>query len=405
MKKSDVIKFSVKDFIKTKSNYVSIIFMAVSASLIVFCLSFSRSLDDYWNKSVKKMVDYRTFFVYYDDEKVTKKEAMELLGKYKNIESISPYTSYLVNMRMFEKINNNIETNIFLFGVPKNTIKITHGKSIDDYGENENVMVCPEEIFYNIKKGQKVPKKSLNLIDNIGDYLNLKFVDEDLKTEKFKLVGTYDSSTRQGKENFCYTNSNVVTYLNLHYQPDAFKEEPGILYPLIVRLKDTDCIKETLQQLKKDGFYTNGEPVVKIDTTVGDKILNLVNLISLLVILISIVINILIFAKSKNKKQKKYAILKTLGYNHSEIIKLQFCEMILCLLVTIPIMLIINYNISLFFQMYYIQNEDMLYGLKLIISKTSVLLGITFCFIFNILLLYIYDKFMIEKTIVEEIED
>lgn len=76
-------------------------------------------------------------------------------------------------------------------------------------------------------------------------------------------------------------NSNVVERLNLYYQPEAFEKAEGIMYPLIVRLNNSDNIKEKLKQLSRDNFYTSEEPVVKIDTTIGDKILNLISIVCL----------------------------------------------------------------------------------------------------------------------------
>lgn len=74
------------------------------------------------------------------------------------------------------------------------------------------------------------------------------------------------------------------------------------MYPLIVRLNNSDNIKEKLKQLSRNNFYTSEEPVVKIDTTIGDKILNLISIVCCLVTIISsIIINVLVFAKNKEK--------------------------------------------------------------------------------------------------------
>lgn len=147
MKLIDMLKMEIKEFYKNKSNYFNIIFISIAISIIIFCLTFSNSLNNYWNQSVKKMVDYRTFFVYYDPDEKAEKEALTELQSYNTIESISPYTSYIINMRMFEELNHNTEINLFLFGVPKDTITISNGESIDNYNSSDKVMVCPENIF------------------------------------------------------------------------------------------------------------------------------------------------------------------------------------------------------------------------------------------------------------------
>lgn len=156
MKLIDMLKIEIKEFYKNKSNYFNIIFISIAVSITIFCLVFSNSLNNYWNQSVKKMVDYRTFFVYYDPDEKTEKEALAELQSYNTIESISPYTSYIINMRMFEGLNHDTEINLFLFGVPKDTISISNGENIDNYNSSDKVMVCPENIFYEYKKENKI---------------------------------------------------------------------------------------------------------------------------------------------------------------------------------------------------------------------------------------------------------
>lgn len=400
MKIFDVIKIGFKQYYKNKANLLYIFLISISVSLIVFCFAFSDSLNNYWNQSVKKMVDYRTFFVYYNPEEMTENEAVNKLNSYKNIESISPYTSYIINMRMFDSINNNTETNIFLFGIPNNAVKITHGNKMNKYSNTSKVMICPEDIFYESNTEQK---KSINLIPYIGKEISLKFIDNDQKTEKFKLIGTYDSSTRQGKENFCYTNSNVVTTLNLSYQPEAFEKTEGIIYPLIVRINSTDNIDETLQQFEVDHFYTNGDPVVKIDTTTGDKILNLFMLISAVIIIISFTMLILVSLKYQQRQERKYAILKVIGYTDKDNIKLSFTEIFCRTISTILLTLIVVYSIVLIFQHFYIQNEVMLYGLNLKLTKSKIIICIILCIISNLFLEIIGRKKFNKKNFIESL--
>lgn len=385
-----MIKISIKELYRNKSNYFNIIFLSISVSLVIFCLSFSDSMNKYWNNSIKKMADYRTFFVYYDPTEKTEEEAMNELRLYRNIESISPYTSYIINMRMFSEFNN-IEINMFLFGIPKNTITTTHGENIDIYNFNEKVMVCPEEIFYEVNNNGKMKKKSINLVDSIGKYFPLEFIDGN-EVERFRLVGTYDSSTRQGKENFCYTNSQIVTNLNLYYQPEAFQKVDGIIYPLIVRINNINNITSTLQELEKNNFYTTGEAVVKIDTTVGDKVLNLIIFISLILIIISIIIIILVSIKIQYKQKKKYTILKSLGYSNTDIIKLQVIESFLCLIISVLVILLIIYIINFSFQYYFIEKEAMLYGLNLVISINNILPGLAFSLLYYFILILVCIK-------------
>ena len=133
--------------------------------------------------------------------------------------------------------------------------------------------------------------------------------------------------------------------------------------------------------------------------------MNLITTIGLLVGIISIIVIILISIKNQYKRNKKYAILKTLGYNRVDIIKLQFLESFLCILVTLFLTLIITLFLIFVFQNCYLNNEEMLYGLKLTISKLNIILGISFCIIINVLLSLIFNNKLKKNNIMEELKN
>ena len=65
----NIINISFKNFIRDKKNIISVILIGLIFALNLFCFSFKKSLNDYWNDSVKKLIDYRTYIVSYDREK------------------------------------------------------------------------------------------------------------------------------------------------------------------------------------------------------------------------------------------------------------------------------------------------------------------------------------------------
>lgn len=67
-------------------------------------------------------------------------------------------------------------------------------------------------------------------------------------------------------------------------------------------------------------------------------------------------------------------------------------------------MLLIKGVITYIFQNYILENEAMLYGLKLISSSLNIWLGIIFCFISNVISIFIYNKHD-KNSIMEELND
>lgn len=405
MSNFDLIKVSFKEFYKNKVNYINIVFISFTAAIIIFCISFATSLNSYWKESIKKMVDYRTFFVYYDYNLYNEEKAMNLLKTFEHIESVSPYSSYIISMKKVEQKNSDIETYMFLFGVPPKSVKVTNGEDIGAYESNDKVMVCPEDIFSEVTKGDQKYIKKFNLINSIGEIIDLSFVGNENNYEQFKLVGTYDSSTRQGNDNFCYTNSDVVMNLNYFYQPNVYEEKEGIFFPIIVRIDSTDNITQTLANLSEEGFYTNNDAVVRIDTSDGNKILSLLICISLISIIFSCIISFFTLVKNHKKKYRMFAILKTCGYNKKEVIKLQYCESCFSIILTIVLSLTINYFVQYVFQQNIINREEMFNGLIINTCSIGLIFGIIFCILTYIILIKLVNNRITEKEIMEELNN
>ena len=102
MQYKSILNLSFKETFRNKQNYIYIMLISISFSLVILSVSFTKSLDKYWSESVKKIVDYRTYLVSYDQEKYDTKSAIEALKKYKYVEDSFKLSGHIISMRIKE---------------------------------------------------------------------------------------------------------------------------------------------------------------------------------------------------------------------------------------------------------------------------------------------------------------
>lgn len=134
---NDSFYYSLKYYFRNKKELITTFLVAIVLSLIIFAFSFHKSLNKYWDDSMTKLVDYRTFFVYYDDTLYDENRAIEKLKKYNHIESISPFSSYLIPMTANDYIADDKNSSFFLLGAQGNPIDVYKGKNLSSYKSDD----------------------------------------------------------------------------------------------------------------------------------------------------------------------------------------------------------------------------------------------------------------------------
>lgn len=98
MKDNSTFLLGVKKFFRDKRNIILVILISLVFSLILFGFSYIKSINNYWDNSMKKLVDYRTYIVTFDKQKYNLNTAIEKLKSYEHVVEVFDEKSYLISM-------------------------------------------------------------------------------------------------------------------------------------------------------------------------------------------------------------------------------------------------------------------------------------------------------------------
>ncbi len=398
MENKSIAFLGIKNYIRDKRNIISTIFISLIFSLILFCFAYAKSIHNYWDDSVTKLVDYRTYIVSFDDQKYNIKSAIKKLKDHNHVVEVFDEESYLISMKVRDdEILKDKGNGIFLIGSIKKPINIISGKDLSNYKGNKIPLICAKQFYPFIENTQQeyVKSKSIDITDKIGYIMNMSFILSDEK-EQFEIVGLYDAEANHTHGNVCYTTLNSVKRLNNKYQPEVFSNEKvNYLYMIIDDIENKDIVSK---EIESDGFKINIS-TLHINKNMGNTIIKFVSIISLIAISLSFVAFIFIIIKKIVKRKDDYFVLKTSGYSDNKIILINNVE-VLCNLVIGLLFSLAFYTIYIYiFQKFYLYD-------KIIFSKLSIQINyIAFIVIFAIAILiilfssiYLKIKLRINKT-------
>ena len=403
MKLKDLINISYKNFSKDKKNIISIIVISIMFSLIMLCFSIRKSLDNYWSGSVKKLVDYRTYVVTFDNSKYNEKTAISKLKKYSHIVEAFDDSSYLISMKPSDKKQAK-NSGIFLVGTISNPVKLYKGKDLGSASKNEKPVICSKQFYPYIENEQKkyLSNKSIDITDKVGKKINLSFITSKNK-ESFKIVGLYDAKENHTEGNVCYTRTDVVSDLNKKYQSELFNNSDENMNHAYLVIDDIKNEKEVTTKIRKDGFNII-TPTLHINKDLGNKIVNLILLISTIIAILSICIIIFLFFKKMHKRRTGYAIMKTTGYSSNQIINVYILEFIFEFIFAFALSLALYEFIIVFIQKFYLCNKIVFYDLKIRLDYISLLINLLLSSLIIITMSYLMKKKMKKITIKSMVE-
>lgn len=397
MKNNSIVFIAIKNLFRDKRNIISVILISLIFSLILFCFSYTKSINNYWNDSVTKLVDYRTYIVSFDEQKYDVDSAIKKLKSYDHVVEVFDEESYLISMTVRnDEIVDNKKNGIFLIGSIDNPINIISGNDLSDYDESDEIpIICAKQFYPFIENTQEeyVKSKSINISDKLGYVLDMSFVLSE-EVEKFKIVGLYDAESNHTHGNVCYTTLESVKKLNNKYQSEVFSnEEVNYVYMVIDNIENKDIVSESINY---DGFKINIS-TLHINKDMGNTIIKIISIISLIAIAFGFVAFIFIIIKKILKRKTDYLILKTSGYSDSKIIFINNIELLCCFVIGLLISLIL-YNLYIyFFQKIYLYD-------KIVFSKLSIqmnYIAIVIVFIIAILIILfssVYLKMKLKKN-------
>lgn len=402
MKIRNNLYIAMTNLFKDKYVILNTMFSVLTVSILIFIFSFSETINLYWTNSIKKSMDYRTLLVGYNPEIMTDKIAEKKLKETNHIEAVVPYSSYLITMTANDYKKDNKENGFYLVGAVDHPVDILQGEDLSKYNLDDKVMICSKN-FYPYFEDREDQYNSSNYIDlskNVGKNMSLSFIDSSVE-ENFKLVGIYDNNQVSSIGNTCYTKWNIVDKLNLKYQSDVYAKKDDEYLPLVVVVDEIENIQSVINTFSSNELNTSG-PVVKVDTSIGDKILKIIKIVSVLLIILLIILSIFVSLKDAKIKNKKINLLKVFGYTNQNILISKILEEIIKDIV-IMIFAILTSKIFLdLFQIIYINSHPFLNGLFLQITLKSLLFSTITIIIVSIFITLICYRKISKKVYILE---
>ena len=396
MKFKELSTISFKNFIRDKKNIISIILIGLMFALVILCFSFRESLNNYWDESIGKLVDYRTYVVSVDKEKYKMSEAIKKLKSYNHVVEVFDETSYLISMKVQDNNIVSKDNGILLVGTISDPIKLVDGNNLDSVSKDENPIICAKQFYPYLEYEQKdyLKSKTIDITNKVGKDLNLSFIMSNEK-EKFKIVGLYDAKENHTEGNVCYTKLDVVSKLNKKYQPEVFSQSDTEVSHVYMVIDNVDNENLVLNKIRKEGFDISN-PTLRINKDMGNNIISLMIIISGIILLLTIAIIIFLSVKKINKRKVDYSIMKTTGYSDMQIISTYILELILEFIFSFICSILLYIIIRLCFQKLYISDKIVFYNLKIGISYVSICINIILS-IFISILMTLYFRHKIKK--------
>lgn len=396
----DSFQYSFKYFCRNKKILIMSLLISISLSLIIFSFSFHKSVNDYWTDSVTKLVDYRTFFVYYDSNDYDEKTAMEKLKQHNHIESVSPFSSYLITMIANDYVQSDKNSAFFLIGAKEDPIEVYKGDNLSSYKKGEKVMICADNFYpYQERTVYETSKNNIKKFTaRIGEVLPLSFIDSN-EIEEFKLIGVYNAELNKTDGNLCYTSFETVSNLNLYYQKEFYSQKDA-LFPIIMIVDDVKNINDTLNNIEQDGFYTNGA-VLGINSKVGEEIISIMKIITILIFILTLGVIIFISFKTYSNRKKTFGILKTVGFKDGSISSLYYFQTVYQITLVIILSTILSYTHINLFKMLFLNKNLIFNGMSFEVPIIYLIIVSIFLLVILLFLTFITNLKVKSSSIVD----
>ncbi len=399
MKFSSLFLTGLKNFIKDKKNIINIFVFGLIFALVMLCFSFRKSLNNYWNDSVKKLVDYRTYVARYDSSRYNLSDAIDRIKTHNHIVGAFDRSSFLISMKVQDNtITLEDNNSIMLIGTIPNPVNIVIGNDLSSVSNDYNPIICAKQFYPFLESYQEdyVVSKAIDISEKINKELKLSFIVND-EIEKFKIVGLYDAKENHIEGNICYTNPEIVSSLNKKYQPEVFDVDRPELDYLYVVIDDISNEKTVLDEIRNDGFDLI-IPTLQLNKDMGNNVISIIFIVSSIIVILSTTV-ILYFSKNKFKRREKdFIAMKSFGYSDFEIACIYVFELACEIIIAFLCSFLIFYMITSILSSIYLSNKIVFYDLKISLDYLSIAINmILSMFVFIASILYFKYKIKMNK--------
>lgn len=291
-----LLKPAFTSFVRNKKLLLYVLSITITLGLLMVMLDFNILVKKFYKDEIENNIKNRVLFVSADN---VNNINLSDITSIDNIEKVQyNFKPIIVN---FVGQNLNIQTNIML-----DESQIIYGRACQD---NNIEMVIPSSL-----------ESAINLLDK---YIEIQYGDLILN---IKIVGIYNDYTKQ---KYSYISSEAVQYFTKH-------DESIISYSTCLAVVNKyENLENVTFQLKKKNFNANLYDTSGLNDIKTYKTISIIFSLAICIIVLFIYITLAILVSNIfNDEKKDIAILKALGYNLFDTLKIVFYRLLAIVLVS-----------------------------------------------------------------------
>lgn len=286
------------------------------------------SLSDFMTKLHNSRIPVRTLMVSQYEKNQTEDEIAN------RIQSVSPYILSVVHQsstvaggEITSLASENLTGDVMMLGCDQNTMPALTSKI--DFSMSENFCIIPERFYPdslvdNINKdhyidGTEYIGKELTLTIDVDHFNGTEYIIVDQVDFKIRVVGTYDAEAIYNNDNVCYIPFSLVRECYAASNDGTISDDPDD-HPMFAYLDDVEHVDAAIHALEEKGYH------VKIQEQLNDRtpemIKSMMNKLCIALYGFAFLISAALLLGMVNKAKIKIALLKSIGFSDTFILKL-----------------------------------------------------------------------------------
>lgn len=374
-------RLAMKYIMRRRKNVLNIFVLSLSIIVMVLTISASNTVNEFMYDKLQTSVDFRTILI--NTNHMDKMAMEEKLQKIKHIVKIYPYISnngaLVKGLGGEDDPHSRLNGEVFLKPYISNVSpKVLEGEEMLE--NDHHVGLIPQ--YFAPQKGIDISLTNSGLHylygeDLIGETLVLQykeFTETGIQYKNYELLvgGVYDATISMDSPNTIYLPYSEMLLLNESFQ----KIEDVQVYAVIV--DQYNHISDVMRDLQKIGYHP--ELKSQIQGGIPQFLIHIGFLLFFFISTISLVIITINSLNSLKERAREIAMMKAIGYNDSDILKLFVIETFIVCLISILLSVIVA-AIMMFGANLYIDHYFNLYFNDMKFSFINYLRGGMFSFI------------------------
>ena len=339
MKLKDVIKHAKNKVLREKKNIYFALIITICTVVIIGACTFQNIFVESLNNSLENDSTYNNILIFPRDEDVDKYgsdyeytfEDIYKIDHVVDIYSLRKNEIYLTDITTYEDGAIN-----FVRGTEYTLPKDVIGESFSE--DDTGVAICPINFYPYLKKpnlygfdysfldGKELIGTTFTVEGDIEDRVNGEVIDtgEDYKKD-FKIIGVYNSTDYVNSPSSCYVSAKDLDEL---YDVFWSFRNPNSVSATIVKVDDRSNMSYVMQEISALGYRVTG-PQMWFDSGTPIIVKMVCNAIVAVVIIVTIVLTIAYVKKKVLDDSYDIGLLKALGYQKNDILKINVVQIIM----------------------------------------------------------------------------